>query len=119
MTPDPRQSNGISLNDPNLAGALAYLFGIITGLAFLALDKRDSVRFHAMQSVIFFLGVLVVFFVLGSIPIVGRITYWPLLAVTAVIWIALMFGTLTGHRIKLPYVGDLAERQLARDTPRS
>src|SRR5262245_10659851 len=118
MSAEPTKSDGISLNDPNLAGALAYLFGIITGLVFLALDKRDSVRFHAMQSVIFFLGVLVVFFVLGNIPLIGRITYWPLLAVTAMIWIALMFATLTGHRVKLPYVGDLAERQLAKGPTR-
>jgi uncharacterized membrane protein len=104
--------------DANLIGALAYVLGIVSGLIVLAFDKRDSPRFHAMQSIIFFLAVLVVFFVLSGIPVIGAITYVPLMIVTCVIWVSLMFTTLLGQRVKLPYIGDLAERQLTKDSMR-
>ncbi|PYQ37482.1 MAG: hypothetical protein DMG99_20935, partial [Acidobacteria bacterium] len=48
---------------PNLAGALAYILGLITGVLFLVLEpyKRDPfVRFHAMQSVLYS-GAVIVF----------------------------------------------------------
>ncbi len=41
---------------PNVAGALAYLVGVITGILFLVIDpfKTDRfVRFHAFQSIFF------------------------------------------------------------------
>lgn len=104
--------------DPNLIGALAYVLGLVSGLIVLAFEKRDGPRFHAMQSIIFFLAVMVVFFVLGGIPLIGRIAYWPLLVVVAVLWLSLMATALIGHRFKLPYIGDFAERQLAKDASR-
>jgi len=37
---------------PNVAGALAYVLGPITGVFFLVIEKEDGyVRFHAAQSV--------------------------------------------------------------------
>ena len=102
--------------DPNLIGALAYVLGLVSGLIVLAFEKRESPRFHAMQSTIFFLGVLLVYFVLGGIPKIGPVTQVALLIVTCVVWISLMFTTLLGQRVRLPYIGDLAERQLAKDT---
>lgn len=41
---------------PNLAGELAYVLGLITGIVFLVLEpyKHDRfVRFHAIQSILF------------------------------------------------------------------
>ena len=49
----PMASSGLT---PNVAGALSYVLGLITGIVFLVLDpyKRDRfVRFHAMQSILF------------------------------------------------------------------
>src|SRR5260370_31019811 len=52
-------SSGIASSaglDSNLAGALSYALGLITGILFLVLEpyKKDRfVRFHAMQSVLF------------------------------------------------------------------
>jgi uncharacterized membrane protein len=117
VSADPKKPDGISLRDPNLAGALAYLFGIVTGLVFLALDEREYVRFHAMQSIVFFLFVLVLYFVLDGIPVI-RVVTGPLTQAVAVVWVALMFNALFGRRFKLPYVGDFAERQLAKDSTR-
>ena len=43
--------------DPNLAAALAYLLGFLTGILFLVIEKDSKfVRFHALQSTMVFLG---------------------------------------------------------------
>ena len=38
----------------NVAGLLCYAAGWLTGLIFFLIDKRPSVRFHAMQSILVF-----------------------------------------------------------------
>ena len=56
---------------PNVAGALAYLLGFITGVLFLVIDpfKNDRfVRFHAFQS-IFFNVLWIVFWILWTIVV--------------------------------------------------
>ena len=46
--------------DPNVAAALSYLCGMLSGIAFLILEKQNRyVRFHAMQSTITFILVLI------------------------------------------------------------
>ena len=56
---------------PNVAGALAYLVGAITGILFLVIDpfKNDRfVRFHAFQSIFFnlaWIGFWIVWSILG------------------------------------------------------
>ena len=42
----------------------------------------------------------------------------PLIVVTAVAWVFLMTQALLGQRLKLPYIGDLAEQELAQDAYR-
>ena len=67
--------------DDNLMAALAYLLGWITGIVMFVLykDKSKYVSFHAMQSIIVFLGVMVVQLVL-AITIVG-------IALVPVVWL--------------------------------
>ncbi len=108
---------GTSL-EPNVAGALSYLFGWITGLIFFMIEPNDSfVRFHAMQSIIVFGAITIVnilFYILWVIPVVG----WIFGAVLAtilwvfalVLWIILMIKAYQGERFKLPIVGDFAEK---------
>jgi uncharacterized membrane protein len=97
----------------NVVAVLAYLGGALTGIVVLIMEKKDQfVRFHAMQSTVTFLLVLVANLLLRNIPVVGRLAYLPLgLAVTA-LWIVLMAKAFMGERYKLPYIGDFAERQL-------
>ena len=100
--------------EPNLAAALAYLFGFITGLILLSLEKDSAyVRFHAAQSTAVFVSALVLNFLLLGIPIIG----WLLLPVLwiggAVLWAFLMFKALAGQRFKVPFLGDFAARYLA------
>lgn len=94
-------------------GALAYLGGAITGIVILSVEKKNRfVRFHAMQSTITFLGVLVLHLVLTGLPVIGSLLRIPFVAGSFVLWIFLMVKAFTGQTYKLPYVGDLAEQQL-------
>ncbi|MBI2832958.1 MAG: DUF4870 domain-containing protein [Acidobacteria bacterium] len=98
--------------DVNLAAALTYLLGFITGIVFLVIEKDSKfVRFHAMQSTLVFVPLFVLRYILWSIPIVGwmiAILLWPLMFV---LWIVLMFKAYQGQKFKLPIVGDMAEQK--------
>jgi uncharacterized membrane protein len=92
------------------AGWLCYLFAWVTGLIFFLLE-RDSrfVRFHAMQSILFFgiLGVLE--WVFGHLPFFGAIG-GALGLVMFIGWIVMMVKAHRGEYYKLPLFGDLADR---------
>ena len=98
----------------NLMGAVAYLLGFITGIALLLIEKKSKfVRFHAMQSTILFGGLFIVNIALGFIPILG----WALgilLSLTGFIfWVVLIIKSFCGKMYRVPYIGKLAEKQLA------
>ena len=103
-------SSGLS---PELAAGLAYVGGAITGIVMLAMEKQNRfVRFHAMQSTVTFLGVLVAHLLLRGLPFVGPFLYVPFLIGVALLWVFLMVQAFTGKLYKLPYIGDFAEHQL-------
>lgn len=90
--------------DENVAGALCYAFGWITGLIFLVIEKKSGfVRFHAMQSIIVFLGIQILFF----LPLLNLIV----LPLALILWAFLMVKAYQGKRFKLPAIGDFAEKQ--------
>ncbi len=96
-------------------GAAAYLLGFITGIIFLVLEKQSKfVRFHAMQSTILFGGIFVANIVLGFIPILGWLVGLLLSFVSFILWIVCMWKAFQGEMYKVPFVGDLAEQQLAK-----
>ena len=37
---------------PNVAGALSYVLGLVTGILFVLLERDRFVRFHAFQSIL-------------------------------------------------------------------
>lgn len=108
----------------NMAGALAYVLGIITGILFVMTSRDPFVRFHAYQSIfltlawILFWGAFsIVSVVLGFIPLLGFLV-WILGVLLSLIlglgglalWAMLILRAYQGRRWKLPYIGDLAER---------
>jgi len=108
--------------DPNTAALMTYLLGWVTGLLFLALEKGDGyVRFHAMQSVIFF-GVVtmaaVVLWLLLMVPYIN-ILFMVLLSLLGLFafaaWAILLIKAYQGNRFMLPWVGEHAERMIAKD----
>lgn len=97
----------------NLAGMLCYLAGWITGLIFFLIEKDNKfVRFHAMQSIITFGGLTMLFMVAGFIPIIGWMLFPVLGLVQLVLWILLMVKAYQGEQFKLPVIGDLAEKNV-------
>ncbi len=99
----------------NLMGAASYLLGFVTGIIMLLIERQSAfVRFHAMQSTILFGGVFVVNIALGFIPILGWLVGLVLSLTAFILWIVLMWKAFQGEMYKVPYVGELAEKQLAK-----
>ncbi|MGM0452900.1 MAG: DUF4870 domain-containing protein [Thermodesulfobacteriota bacterium] len=98
--------------DQNIEALLCYVLGWITGIVFLLLEKENLfVRFHAMQSLVVFLGLFVLSFVVGVIPVLGLLT--PIIfLLTIVLWIMMMIKSFQGEMYKLPWAGDFAEKQI-------
>ncbi len=103
--------------DENLEGALAYFFGILTGILFLILEKDNKfVKFHAVQSIVVSVIAIVILTILGTIlifiPIIGWILYILLYLGAFALWILLMFKAYQKEMFKLPIAGDIAAKQV-------
>lgn len=108
-----------STNNEKLMSAIAYLLGPFSGIALLLIEKKKAtVRFHAMQSTLVFGAIMLLNIVLGIVPILGWLVALILspiiLLVTFVLWLVLMWKAFNGEKYKLPYFGNLAEKQLLR-----
>ena len=110
MPEEIKTSTGLN---QNVAGLLCYLAGWITGLIFFLIEKENRfVRFHAMQSIITFGSLSVLFIVIGFMPFVNLVLV-PILAILQVIlWIILMVKAYQGELFKLPMIGDIAEKNI-------
>jgi uncharacterized membrane protein len=115
MSEEKKSSTGL---DSNIGGLLSYVLGWITGLVFFLIEEKDEfVRFHAMQSIIFFGAVTAVQIVLGFlqwIPGPAGVLFTVLMSLLGlfafVMWIVLMVKAYQGQRYKLPVVGNQAEK---------
>lgn len=119
--PQPLAATSTGISE-NVAGALCYLAGFVTGIIFLVLapyNQNKFVRFHAFQA-IFGHVALVILWILFFI-VNGMLTFlthglafllYPLVMIgVIVLWLYLMYSAYNNKRIKLPLVGDLAEKQ--------
>jgi len=99
--------------DQNVAGALAYALGWITGVLFLVTEPANKfVRFHAVQSVVVFGGLSVAWFIALSIPFIGWVIAVIVIPVVSIVlWLTLMFKAYNGERFKVPFAGDIAEQR--------
>lgn len=105
--------------DDNVAAALAYLF--IPAIFFLAVEpynKRPFVRFHAFQSIFVAIAetaVWIALSILMHIPFLNLIVLfvvWPAFGLGCLIlWLLLLLKAYQGAMFKLPFIGDLAEKQ--------
>lgn len=109
---DEIKTTSTGLNQ-NVAGFLCYLIGWITGLIFFLIEKENKfVRFHAMQSMITFGGLTILFMVIGYVPLIGWLLFPFLGLLQLVLWILLMVKAYQGEYFKLPVVGDMAEKNI-------
>lgn len=121
QTPTEPPTGGTGL-EPNVAGALSYLLGALTGILFLVMDgRRPFVRFHAMQAIAFTVAIIILWVVLavasailGVIPIIGWLVSILLslgLSVgSLVLWLYLMYRAWQGDEWEMPVVGDWARK---------
>jgi uncharacterized membrane protein len=95
----------------NFSGALCYLLGWFTGLIFLFVEPNNKyIRFHAMQSIIVSVVVMVIFFVLSWLPITTWVISGVFGLLAFILWIVLMVKAYQGQMFKLPIAGDLADK---------
>lgn len=101
--------------DENITGALCYVFGFITGIIFLVLEKENKfVRFHAIQSLVTSLSLYIISVIVGIIPIIGLMLSFLIAPLVLILWLLLMYKAYKGERFKLPIVGDFAEKQIGK-----
>ncbi len=106
-----RSSTGLA---ENVAGALCYLLGWVTGLVFLVLEQQSAyVRYHAMQSVVTFGGIAAVSLVLSLLSGIGFVLQQALGLLSVVLWILLMVKAWQGERYRLTWISDVVDRLLA------
>ena len=115
----------------NMAAAFSYVLGPLSGLLVLVLERENRfVRFHALQSTIWFLFMWMIRWVVGfavsilaAIPIIGGLLGWVLGVVLIPVMLIWWFGLLgskafliikavAGSEFKLPFVGDVAWNQI-------
>jgi uncharacterized membrane protein len=113
MAPLHTEKTSIGL-EANLAAALSYLVGFVTGIIVLLVEKENRfVRFHAMQSTLLFAGIVVVDILLQIVPILGAlVVLFVVIPASAALWLLLMFKAYQGEEYKLPLVGQMASDRI-------
>jgi uncharacterized membrane protein len=124
-------TTGIGL-DQNVAGALAYLFGFITGVIVYFLERDNAfVRFHAAQSIVLFGGFTLVivavsilstilsvltlgagsggFFVFSLISLLFTLVWFAASVAGFVLWIYLLVKAYQGATPRIPIVAGIAD----------
>ncbi|PYR73660.1 MAG: hypothetical protein DMF86_19965 [Acidobacteria bacterium] len=101
--------------DANVAAALSYLVGFITGVLFLVIEKDNRfVRFHAMQSTVVFLAIVGIDILLQIVPILGAlVVVFLVIPASAVLWLVLMYKAYQGEEFSLPVVGPFAAERIS------
>ena len=120
--------------DENIASLLAYLFGWVSGLIFFLMEKDSKlVRFHAMQSILLNVVILVLMVVLWIVSfvlllmlamlpdimgsLIGVLTtlLWILFSLGLLVaWIICVVRAYQGQFFKLPIIGNMAEKIVSK-----
>jgi uncharacterized membrane protein len=131
QNPPPGQIEKSSTGlDANLAALLSYVFGWVSGLVFFLIEKESRlVRFHAMQSILLNIVVVVVGFLLwivtfifvvigmqlpdimGSLMWLVATLIWLVYCVGILIaWVMCLIRAYQNQYFKLPVIGNMAEK---------
>jgi uncharacterized membrane protein len=116
------QTSGLA---DNMAGALCYLLGVLTGVLFLVLEpynRNRTIRFHAFQSIfvwiavaVVWIGITIISIPLAAIPFIGfmisLVLHFGVALGSFVLWLMLMYKAYNNERWVLPVVGPMAEKQ--------
>jgi uncharacterized membrane protein len=110
---------------PNVAAALSYALGFITGAIFLSLEPYKQsrfVRFHAMQSILY-CAVCIVFSIAWRVffGILMQFSPWTAFALVPLrllislgfflLWLYLMYQAYNQREFRIPIIGAIAAKQ--------
>ena len=99
--------------DPNVAAALAYAVGWVSGVVLLVFEPNKFVRFHALQSTIVFGGLSLAWMIALALGPPGWIlAIFVIPPASAVLWLLLMYKAYQGERYKIRVAGDMAEQRV-------
>ena len=125
QAPPPPPAAGSGLTE-NVAAALCYVAGLITGIVFLALapyNQSKFVRFHAFQSIFFnvvwialWIAHMILSMILHSILPFGAgvlmMLVWMVISLGGfLLWLFLMYKAYSNEKYMLPIIGALADKQ--------
>jgi uncharacterized membrane protein len=127
---ESRAKTGLGL-EANLGAALGYPVGLLAIVVFVMEKTNRFARFHALQSILFHVVMVVVFIVLGIVWVIlalitALISSSLVTVVSILMWLVMMLvglaylGALiyfaikaySGSTFKLPIVGNMAEKIL-------
>ena len=120
--PGPPPSVAAPMED-NVASALCYVLGLLTGIVFLVMEpysKNRTVRFHAYQSIFISVVVFVINMVItmafGSF--LWGYGFWGLYGLYRLfelacflLWLWLIIAAYQGKTVVLPIIGQIAQKQ--------
>ena len=113
-TENENKATSIGL-EQNIAGALCYLFGFITGIIFLLIEKENHfVKYHAIQSIVVWVILFILSIVLSVLPIIGWAIGLLITPLYLVLWGYMMWKAYQNTWFKLSISGDIAEKQLEK-----
>jgi uncharacterized membrane protein len=109
----------------NVASALCYVLGFVTGIIFLVLEpysKNPLIRFHAFQSIFGSVALFALEIVLGIVfpryywfgGFMGTISslFWSLFELACIAaWLFMVVSAYQGKKIVLPGIGPFAVKQ--------
>jgi uncharacterized membrane protein len=115
--------------DENIASAACYVLTWVTGIIFFVMEKDNkTVRFHAMQSILTFLPLQIIIWIIAAILSaifftaagLGGFGMWGIISlvitllwiVMFLLWLFLMYKAYKGEKFLVPIVGAIAESQV-------
>ncbi len=107
--------------DENVAALLSIIVAPITSIIFYMMEKESKfVKFHAMQSLLVYAGIIVLNIVggiLALIPIIGiliGIVLFLANLASAVLWVMLLIKAYQGEWFEIPVIGGIALQQISK-----
>jgi uncharacterized membrane protein len=126
VSADAGQGSGLQ---PNVAAALSYVAGWVTGIIFLLIGgKNEFVKFNAWQSIITFASISVLYIVFGIISaiitfllsrffiiaILFNIIFAIFSILCLVLWVILIIRAYQSRLFKLPVIGNIAAQMVSK-----
>ena len=121
QAPQHQAAAGGTGMEENIASLLCYLVGWVTGIIFLIVDKRPTVRFHAAQSIVVFGLLSIIYYIILSVFSMsiafgtfgvwsfGLVIFWLVRLLFFVLWILLMVKAYQRQMFRVPVAANIAD----------